>query len=138
MIHATVPRGTIPHPEPPQIAPLPPAPTNRAPVLREIPLTQISVLPDTNPRTHFDAGELKALTDSIAEHGLLQPIVVRPGPGPLPTWILVAGAMLVFAGPGFRSAVVLGAASLLVWYLAAFALRHLLVRRMPRLLPPPG
>ena len=55
----------------------------------------------------------------------------------LATWILVAGAMLVFAGPGFRSAVVLGAASLLVWYLAAFALRHLLVRRMPRLLPPP-
>ena len=36
-------------------------------------------------------------------------------------------------GPAYRSAFAWGAASLVAWYLAAFALRHLFVRRMPRL-----
>jgi ParB family chromosome partitioning protein len=30
------------------------------------------------PRRHFDEGELKNLADSIREHGVLQPILVRP------------------------------------------------------------
>lgn len=30
------------------------------------------------PRTHFDAKDLKELTESIKQHGVLQPILVRP------------------------------------------------------------
>jgi ParB family chromosome partitioning protein len=33
------------------------------------------------PRRHFDEEALAALADSIARHGLLQPLVVRPVPG---------------------------------------------------------
>jgi ParB family chromosome partitioning protein len=32
----------------------------------------------SQPRTHFDEKAIKELADSIAEHGLLQPILVRP------------------------------------------------------------
>src|SRR5688572_10967874 len=34
----------------------------------------------TNPRTHFDDAYISDLAGSIAEKGLLQPIVVRPHP----------------------------------------------------------
>jgi ParB family chromosome partitioning protein len=37
------------------------------------------IVPNTNqPRQHFDEESLAALTDSIREHGVLQPIVVAP------------------------------------------------------------
>lgn len=32
----------------------------------------------TNPRRHFDAAALKELAASIEQHGVVQPIVVRP------------------------------------------------------------
>jgi len=35
----------------------------------------------TNPRTHFDDGYLAELAGSIAEKGVVQPILVRPRPG---------------------------------------------------------
>src|SRR5688572_26956171 len=37
----------------------------------------------TNPRTHFDDAYISELAGSIAEKGLIQPIVVRPHP-PVP------------------------------------------------------
>lgn len=59
----------------------------------------------TNPRTHFDPAYIQELANSIKEHGILQPILVRPLPGdrvqetaedrepgaPLPTHEIVAG-----------------------------------------------
>jgi ParB/RepB/Spo0J family partition protein len=59
----------------------------------------------TNPRTHFDESYIKELAASIAEHGVIQPILVRPLPGsrlqdtfddrakgaPLPTHEIVCG-----------------------------------------------
>jgi ParB family chromosome partitioning protein len=42
-----------------------------------IPLDQIS-LPANQPRRYFDAEALKQLTESIKQHGILQPILVRP------------------------------------------------------------
>lgn len=39
-----------------------------------------SVHPGTNDRTTFKQSELRELADSIAEHGLAQPILVRPAP----------------------------------------------------------
>lgn len=53
-------------------------------------------------------------------------------------WCLAAGVIAAFLGPAYRRAFAWGLASLVAWYLAAFALRHLLVRRMPRLPLPPG
>lgn len=43
-----------------------------------------------NPRKTFDEGSLRELRDSIAEHGILEPLVVRPGTEP-DTYELVAG-----------------------------------------------
>jgi ParB family chromosome partitioning protein len=43
--------------------------------LRELPLDQIHADPD-QPRRHFDKEALQELTDSIKEHGVLQPIIV--------------------------------------------------------------
>ncbi|MHC5862081.1 ParB/RepB/Spo0J family partition protein [Nostoc sp.] len=42
-----------------------------------IPLDQIS-LPPTQPRRYFDSEALKQLTESIKQHGILQPLLVRP------------------------------------------------------------
>ena len=42
-----------------------------------IPLDQIS-LPPNQPRRYFDPEALKQLTESIKQHGILQPILVRP------------------------------------------------------------
>ncbi len=47
---------------------------------RLIPLTEIDPSPD-NPRKHFEEEPLAQLAASIAEQGLLQPIVVRPKSG---------------------------------------------------------
>lgn len=42
------------------------------------------------PRTNFDEENIKSLADSIKEHGLIQPIVVRPLPNGL-TYQIIAG-----------------------------------------------
>ncbi|MEA2026744.1 MAG: ParB/RepB/Spo0J family partition protein [Chloroflexota bacterium] len=56
-------------------------------VTREIPLSAISPNPE-QPRRTFDPDELQQLVDSIAAHGLLQPIiVVESGDG----YVLIAG-----------------------------------------------
>jgi ParB family chromosome partitioning protein len=56
--------------------------------LRELPLELIVANPN-QPRTAFDEGALQALADSIAENGVLQPVLVRPLAGG--TFELVAG-----------------------------------------------
>jgi ParB family chromosome partitioning protein len=43
------------------------------------------------PRKEFDPEELASLTKSIQDNGLLQPLVVRPGPSGKDEWELVAG-----------------------------------------------
>lgn len=51
----------------------------------------------TNPRKHFDEAALAELTASVRQHGVLQPILLRPWPkeyayaGALPTFEIVAG-----------------------------------------------
>ncbi|WP_341532357.1 ParB/RepB/Spo0J family partition protein (plasmid) [Nostoc sp. UHCC 0302] len=44
---------------------------------QSMPLDQI-VLPATQPRRYFDPEALKQLTESIRQHGILQPLLVRP------------------------------------------------------------
>jgi ParB/RepB/Spo0J family partition protein len=46
-------------------------------MLQMIPVDQIAPSP-TNPRKHFDPVKLQELADSISEHGLIEPILVRP------------------------------------------------------------
>ena len=48
--------------------------------LHRIPLDLIAPNP-SQPRTSFDEQELRELADSLREHGVLQPILVRPLPG---------------------------------------------------------
>lgn len=36
------------------------------------------IIPGNNDRTHFDPAALKELANSISEHGLIQPVIVRP------------------------------------------------------------
>jgi ParB family transcriptional regulator, chromosome partitioning protein len=43
------------------------------------------------PRTHFTEAELAELAASIRANGLLQPLVVRPSPGRIDRWELIAG-----------------------------------------------
>ena len=57
-------------------APLSPLPAG--PFL-DLPLTDISPSP-WQARKHFDPGQLAELADTIREHGVLQPVLVRPGP----------------------------------------------------------
>ncbi|MDZ8109349.1 MAG: ParB/RepB/Spo0J family partition protein [Nostoc sp. DedQUE12a] len=45
--------------------------------LQSMPLDQI-VLPPNQPRRYFDPEALKQLTESIKQHGILQPLLVRP------------------------------------------------------------
>lgn len=45
----------------------------------KLPLQKVEPNPN-QPRKHFDEEELQALSDSIAEHGLLQPLAVREMP----------------------------------------------------------
>jgi len=45
--------------------------------VRELEIARIRPNPD-QPRTHFDEDSLKELAESIAERGVLQPILVRP------------------------------------------------------------
>ncbi|MBW4457737.1 MAG: ParB/RepB/Spo0J family partition protein [Nostoc indistinguendum CM1-VF10] len=50
---------------------------NNAGSAQFMPLDQI-VLPATQPRRYFDTEALKQLTESIKQHGILQPLLVRP------------------------------------------------------------
>jgi ParB family chromosome partitioning protein len=66
-------------------------PTARAIRFAEVPVEAIGLNP-RQPRSVFDEEALDELAASIAEVGLLQPLVVRPGPpGPVDCWELVAG-----------------------------------------------
>ena len=56
--------------------------------LREIPIELISPNPH-QPRRTFNAGSLQALAESLAERGVLQPVLVRPVAGG--TYELIAG-----------------------------------------------
>lgn len=58
---------------------IPPAPPTGDSALREIPLASVRTNP-FQPRNHFDEESLAALAASIAEVGVLQPILVRPLP----------------------------------------------------------
>lgn len=68
------------------------APAEASPVetLRTIPLDAIRPNPG-QPRRTIDEAELHALAASIAEQGVIQPIVVRPIPGDQITYEIVAG-----------------------------------------------
>jgi ParB family chromosome partitioning protein len=53
----------------------------------EIPISEIKV-PDSQPRRYFDPERLESLAKSIQEHGILEPLLVRPKDG---KYELVAG-----------------------------------------------
>lgn len=59
----------------------------------EIALDLIDRDPDLNPRKRFDESELAALAASIKDKGVIQPILLRPGPdfATLGRYLLVAG-----------------------------------------------
>src|SRR6266576_3104838 len=60
--------------------------------IQDIPLAKIRES-KTNPRTQFDPSKLAELAENIRQHGVLQPILVRPLPkGAADTYELVAGA----------------------------------------------
>lgn len=50
---------------------------NNAASPQSMPLDQI-ILPPSQPRRYFDPEALKQLTESIKQHGILQPLLVRP------------------------------------------------------------
>jgi len=64
----------------------------------------------TNPRKHFDQGDLEELAKSIAEKGVIQPIVVRPHPQETIKlrWEIVAGERR------YRASRIAGASTILV------------------------
>jgi ParB family chromosome partitioning protein len=69
------------------LASLIPTAPSRVSITREVPVTSISPNPE-QPRRIFDPDELQQLADSIAAHGVLQPVVVvEAGDG----YTLVAG-----------------------------------------------
>jgi len=60
--------------------------------IQDIPLEQIRES-KTNPRTQFDPAKLAELAENIRQHGILQPILLRPLPeGEAGTYELVARA----------------------------------------------
>ncbi|MFH1765762.1 MAG: ParB/RepB/Spo0J family partition protein [Gemmatimonadota bacterium] len=58
--------------------------------MRMLPLNRIRPNP-FQPRKEFAPEELAELANSIRDNGLLQPLLVRPGPGEKENWELVAG-----------------------------------------------
>jgi ParB family chromosome partitioning protein len=56
--------------------------------LCELPVDLLEPDP-TQPSRHFDEAELAALAESVREHGVLEPVLVRPCPGG--TWQLITG-----------------------------------------------
>lgn len=65
-----------PTPEPSAAAAAPESPETP---LRSLPLAQIRPSP-LQPRKEFSADSLQELADSIREQGIVQPLIVRPGP----------------------------------------------------------
>ena len=60
-------------------------------LVRDVPLDKIHKS-KTNPRTHFDEGALTELAVNIKQHGVLQPVLVRPRPiGASDSYELVGG-----------------------------------------------
>jgi ParB family chromosome partitioning protein len=60
-------------------------------LVQDIPLSRIQES-KTNPRRQFDELKLAELADNIRQHGVLQPVLVRPMPDGEPeTYELVAG-----------------------------------------------
>jgi ParB family transcriptional regulator, chromosome partitioning protein len=57
---------------------------------QQLPLDRLHPNPD-QPRRHFGESELAELAESIREHGVLQPILVRPAPGASGDYQIVAG-----------------------------------------------
>lgn len=57
---------------------------------RTLGIGQLTPNPD-QPRTHFDAKAITELADSIRQHGLIQPILVRPIPNNPDMFEIVAG-----------------------------------------------
>src|SRR5258708_4555206 len=59
--------------------------------IQDIPIARIRES-KTNPRRFFDEAKLAELADNIRQHGVLQPILLRPLPeGEVGTYELVAG-----------------------------------------------
>jgi len=65
------------------------APSNAGP-RRTLGIGQLTPNPD-QPRTHFDPKAINELADSIRQHGLIQPILVRPIPNNPDMFEIVAG-----------------------------------------------
>ena len=53
--------------------------TENGPLVQEIPLDRI-VESKTNPRRVFDERKLRELAANVKDHGVLQPVLVRPHP----------------------------------------------------------
>src|SRR5258708_27478646 len=69
------------------------------PSVQDIPLNRIQES-KTNPRRTFDEAKLAELASNIRQHGVLQPILVRPLPGGADGFFeLVAGARRYPASP---------------------------------------
>ena len=57
---------------------------------RVVPIENIRANPN-NPRRVFTDSDLEDLTNSISEHGVVQPILVRPAHGEIDRWEIIAG-----------------------------------------------
>src|SRR4051812_44357002 len=82
-----------PHPaDRPTTGPLPRGAirTTSSAISQDLPITQIRPSP-TNPRQAFDDDSMATLTDSIAEHGVLEPVIVFRKPDASSTYELIAG-----------------------------------------------
>jgi hypothetical protein len=65
---------------------------NRGSLAQEIPLANISES-KTNPRSQYDEAKLAELAANVKQHGVLQPVLVRPHPNGVPdTFELVVGS----------------------------------------------
>ena len=65
--------------------------TERPRAQRKVPIEFLKPNP-RNPRRTFSEEELSELTDSIRQHGIIQPIVVRPVRGAQDRFEIIAGA----------------------------------------------
>ncbi len=66
------------------------APADARPVDQKLPIERVSPNPD-QPRRDFDETALKELSDSIAEKGIIQPLIVRADPSDPGQYQIVAG-----------------------------------------------
>ena len=83
---------------------IPPEGSEATPELRRLPVDLIAPNP-RQPRQTFGEEALVALSESVRERGVLQPVLVRPCPGG--TYELIAGERrwraAQLAGPGVRA-----------------------------------